>query len=76
MITKQGTVVTKSGDQTVKVEVNTSRSHAKYIKKFKVTKSFLVHDEKNVAVVGDKVLIQQCVPVSKRKHWKLVEITK
>ena len=26
--------------------------------------------------IGDQVMIQKCRPISKRKHWKLVEIVK
>ena len=72
MITKQGVVVKKSGDKTIKVEVREYRRHPKYQKSFPVTKRFLAHDEQNSAVEGDVVTIVQARPVSKRKSWNLV----
>ncbi len=71
MITKQGTVVKKSGDKTVKVEIRERRQHPKYQKSFPVTKKFLVHDENNAAKEGDQVTIVQSRPKSKRKSWAL-----
>lgn len=76
MITKKGTVTKISGEQTVRVEVVESRPHPKYKKMYRVHKSFLAHDEKGKAKVGDLVFIQQCRPVSKRKHWELQSIVK
>lgn len=72
MITKKGKVVKISGDKTIKVEVNEYRSHSKYLKRYRVTKNFLVHDENGSAKVDDEVVIQQSRPISKRKCWILV----
>ncbi|MBT3349349.1 mitochondrial small ribosomal subunit protein uS17m [bacterium] len=71
MITKKGTVTKISGTKTVKVEVVEKRPHPKYKKMYRITKNFLTHDEKNVATVGDSVVIHQCRPVSKNKHWEI-----
>ena len=72
MIIKKGVVVKKSGAKTVKVEVSEYRLHPKYKKQYRITKNFLVHDEAEKAEIGDKVEIQQSVPVSKKKTWVLV----
>ena len=71
MITKKGTVTKISGEKTIKVEVHSYKTHPKYKKQYRVTKNFLVHDEKESAVVGDLVEISQSAPISKRKHWIL-----
>ncbi len=71
MITKKGTVTKISGAKTIKVEVNEYRAHKKYKKRYRVTRSFLAHDEKEAAKVGDEVLIIQHKPISKRKCWTL-----
>ncbi|PID70884.1 30S ribosomal protein S17 [bacterium DOLZORAL124_38_8] len=71
MITKKGTVTNISGEKTIKVEVHTYKAHPKYKKQYRVTKKFLVHDEKGAAKVGDLVQITQTRPISKRKHWIL-----
>jgi small subunit ribosomal protein S17 len=33
-----------------------------------------VHDDKNVASVGDVVTIAECRPISKTKNWRLVTV--
>ncbi len=71
MITKKGTVVKISGSKTIKVEVNSYRAHSKYKKRYRITKNFLVHDEKETAKVGDTVDITPCRPISARKSWTL-----
>ena len=38
------------------------------------TKKYLAHDELQECNIGDKVLVQECRPLSKRKRWKLVKI--
>ena len=35
-----------------------------------------VHDEKNMAGVGDVVEIAECRPISKTKSWRLVKVLK
>ncbi len=76
MITKKGTVTKISGSKTIKVEVNEYRAHPKYKKRFRVTKNFLAHDEKEAAKVGDEVIIEQHKPISKKKCWVLTSNTK
>ena len=72
MITKKGTVVKISGAKTIKVEVNEYQTHPKYLKQYRITKKFLAHDEKEVARIGDSVVIKQTKPVSKLKTWELL----
>ena len=71
---KQGFVVSKSGDKTIKVTVNTRKQHSFYKKVMKVSWSALVHDEKNIAKVGDQVTFIACRPLSSKKKWRLVDI--
>ena len=71
---KKGTVVSKSGDKTVKVSVSYRKQHSFYKKVINVTWSALVHDEKNEASVGDEIVFVSCRPLSSRKSWRLVEI--
>lgn len=76
MITKKGTVVKKSGDKTVKVQVIDYVQHPKYKKRYPKTRNFLVHDEKNTVEVGENVSIVQSSKRSKRKSWEIVTDTK
>lgn len=71
---KQGVVVSKSGDKTIKVTVNTRKRHSFYKKVINVSWSALVHDENNEAKVGDLVTFVSCRPLSKHKTWRLIHI--
>jgi len=67
-----GTVVRKSSDKTVCVEIVTYKMHEKYRKKYKSTKRYLVHDEKNACSLGDTVHFQVGKPISKQKSFYIV----
>lgn len=69
-----GMVVSKSGDKTIVVLVETYRAHKLYNKRVKYSKKFHAHDEANSANVGDKVKIMETKPYSKMKKFRLVEI--
>ena len=68
MRSKTGTVVTAK-DKTIVVRVDTYRIHEKYKKRYRVSKKFHAHDEKNEHKVGDKVTIYESRPLSKMKRW-------
>lgn len=71
MITKQGVIVKKSGDKTVKVRVEEFVQHPKYKKRYTKSSQLLVHDEENKGVVGESVLIAQSRKTSKNKSWTI-----
>ena len=71
---KKGVVVSKAGNKTIVVSVDTFKTHSKYKKKYRSTKKYKVHDEANKYVEGDKVEIVSCLPVSKDKKYKVVDI--
>jgi small subunit ribosomal protein S17 len=68
-----GIVVTDSMDKSVKVRVQHLMLHPLYKKVVKKIKNYIVHDEKNEASVGDKVLIRETRPLSKRKSWRIIK---
>jgi len=72
----QGIVVKRSGDKTVSVLVERRVLHPRYHKTVKRFKKYLIHDEKNVANVGDIVSALECRPLSKTKSFRLKEIVK
>ncbi len=69
-----GTVVSDANDKTVNVLVETYEKDPIYGKRVKKSKKYMAHDEKNVASKGDKVLIVETRPISKTKHFRLVEV--
>lgn len=68
----QGTVVASKMQDTCTVAVERYVKHPKYKKFVRLTKKFLVHDQGNTAVVGDKVSIVETRPISKRKRFALL----
>ena len=69
-----GTVVSDVNDKTITVLVETYKNDDLYHKRYKSSKKYTVHDEKNEAKKGDKVRIAETRPLSKTKHFRLVEI--
>lgn len=72
--TRTGVVVSISGNKTVSVEIASKKRHPKYGKMVKTTKRFPAHDEEGICGVGDTVRIMETRPMSKTKHWRVVEI--
>ncbi len=73
---RKGTVVSKSGEKTIVVQVERRYRHPLYGKELREFRKFHSHDEENTARVGDKVRIVECRPMSRMKRWRLVEIEK
>ena len=60
--------------KTAVVSIETAHSHHLYKKMIKKTKKFFVHDEENVAGMGDLVEIMESRPASKNKRWRLLGV--
>ena len=71
-----GKVVSSKNDKTITVVVETYKKDPLYGKRVKYSKKYAVHDEKNIAKVGDTVCIVETRPISKTKHFYLKEIVK
>ncbi|HSH36347.1 30S ribosomal protein S17 [Schnuerera sp.] len=69
-----GYVVSDKMDKTVVVAVETFVTHPLYKKQIKRTTKFKAHDENNECKIGDVVKIMETRPLSKDKHWRLVNI--
>ena len=67
----KGQVVSDKNDKTVVVVVNRLKKHPKYEQRFKVSKKYKAHDEKNEYKVGDTVIIEESQPISKDKKWQV-----
>ncbi len=70
--TIKGTVVSAKMEKTIVVEVDRMKIHPLYKKRYFLNKKYKVHDEKKEAKVGDKVIFEECRPLSKEKRWRLV----
>ena len=71
-----GKVVSAANNKTITVLVESYKNHPLYHKRVKSSKKYCVHDEKNIAKVGDIVRIVETRPLSKTKHFYLKEIVK
>ncbi len=69
-----GIVVNDKVEKTIKVRIERITKHRLYKKRMRRSKNYIVHDEKNMAHVGDKVEIIESRPLSKTKRWRLVRI--
>ena len=72
--TRVGVVVSDKMDKTIVVAVKTRVRHPLYGKIMNRTNKIKAHDEENQCGVGDTVKIMETRPLSKDKHWRLVEI--
>ena len=71
--TKTGVVVSNKMQKTVVVAVENLVKHGMYQKYIKRTSKFLAHAE-NALNVGDRVVIEESRPLSKRKRWAVREV--
>lgn len=69
-----GVVSSNKTDKTIVVTVRERKTHPLYRKQYTTSKKFMAHDENNEAQVGDKVVIVETRPISKRKSFKLESV--
>jgi small subunit ribosomal protein S17 len=71
---RTGEVVRTSMDRTAVVEMVWKQRHRLYRKQMRRVTRFYIHDPLNQCRIGDTVRIQETRPISKTKHWRLMEI--
>jgi small subunit ribosomal protein S17 len=69
-----GTVVSDKMDKTAVVQVERLVKHPLYKKYIRRRNKFAAHDGANSCSIGDKVLITESRPISKRKRWRVTDI--
>jgi len=67
-----GVVISNKMNKTVNVLVNKVKKNPIYKKRYVVGIKFLAHDENNLCQPGDKVMIAECRPLSKKKRWQVI----
>ena len=72
----KGIVVSDKMDKTIVVSVARFIKHPKYGKFYKINKKYKAHDEENKYKIGDNVEIIETRPISKDKHFAVVQQTK
>ncbi len=71
----EGAVVSDKMDKTVTVLVERRFMHPVYKKYVKNSSKYAAHDESNAFATGDRVQIEECRPISKRKTWRVITAT-
>lgn len=71
---RTGSVVRVKQDKTAVVEMVWKQRHPIYHKQVRRVARFYVHDPLNQCRIGDLVRIEETRPISKTKHWRLLEI--
>jgi len=66
-----GIVTSDAQDKTIVVTVTTRKTHPIYGKSYLVSKKIAAHDPENEAKKGDKVIIAESKPISKKKSFVL-----
>lgn len=70
----EGVVVSDKMKDTVVVSVVRYTKHPKYKKYVSMSKRYKAHDVGNTKKMGDKVVIEECAPISKDKHFCVVNV--
>ncbi len=72
--TRIGIIVGDKMDKTVVVQVERLVKHTVYKKYVRRRTKFKAHDESNTCRVGDKVMIEECRPLSRDKRWRIRQV--
>ena len=72
--TRTGVVVSNKMDRSIVVETVRLMKHKLYGKIIRRNVRYMADDPENTCNVGDRVLIEECRPLSKRKRWRMREV--
>ncbi len=68
----EGVVVSTKMKDTIVVKVDRYVKHPKYGKYYTKSSKFKAHDAGNTKKEGEKVTIEECPPISKDKHFRVI----
>ena len=72
-----GLIVSNKMDKTIVVNVERIKEHPIYKRRYKVHKKYKAHVENSKDFeIGQKVIIEECRPISKDKKWTVIEKVK
>ena len=69
-----GNVISNKMNKTVVVSVDRFVKHPFYGKVMRRVTKLKAHDEENRCQIGDRVKLIETRPISKEKHWRVVQI--
>ena len=68
----KGIVVSNKMQKTVVVSVERTKEHPKYKKRYQVHKKYKADCGDRNYKIGEKVVIEECPPISKDKKWRVI----
>jgi small subunit ribosomal protein S17 len=68
-----GIIISDKMKQTVVVKTERIKEHAKYKRRFKLHKNYKAHVAQGEYQIGEKVMIEECQPISKDKKWRVIK---
>lgn len=74
--TLEGVVVSDKMTNSIVIQTARLVAHKLYGKMIRRHKKFMADDPQNTCCVGDRVIIEECRPLSKNKRWRLLQIVK
>jgi len=72
--TKVGVVVSDKMNKTIVVNTERLVPHKLYGKYLRRHVKYMADDPESLCKIGDRVLIEECRPLSRRKRWRLKEV--
>lgn len=69
----QGIVVSNKMARTLVVETERWKKHRKYKRRIKIHKKYKAHYDQGEYNIGDRVVVEECRPISKEKHWRVIK---
>ncbi len=69
----QGKIISHAMAKTAVVLVEKVKAHPRYLKRMKISTRYQADDPENKYQEGDKVVIEECRPLSKNKKWRIIK---
>jgi len=68
-----GTIVSDKMQKTIVVKVERIKEHPKYLRRYRISKKYQAHVEQGEYKIGERVIIEECRPISKNKRWRVIK---
>ncbi|MFH1820555.1 MAG: 30S ribosomal protein S17 [Candidatus Nealsonbacteria bacterium] len=68
-----GIITSNKMKDTLVVKVERIKEHPKYKRRYKVHTKYKAHTTEGEFALGDKVVIEECRPISKDKNWLVIK---
>ncbi|OKY74755.1 MAG: 30S ribosomal protein S17 [Desulfobulbaceae bacterium DB1] len=72
--TRVGIVISDKMDKSIVVRTESLVRHKLYGKFIRRQVKYMADDPESQCAIGDRVLIEECRPLSKRKRWRVKQI--